>query len=139
MPDTNSFFPGWSGGGCSGTGQCILTINADTIVTATFNAEVKEEIKKESPQPQIPSVKPSEGIFTVQAGAFRNVSNAKAFEIWLKEKGYSAYMTLSKSKEGGKLYKVCIGKFTEREEAKTLSEKIRISESIQTFITSLQP
>jgi len=139
IPDTNSFFPGWSGGGCSGTGQCILTINTDTIVTATFNAEVKEEIKKEPPQPQTPSGKPSEVIFTVQAGAFRNASCAKAFETRLKEKGYSAYMTLSESKEREKLYKVCIGKFTEREEAKTLSEKIRNSEGIQTFVTSLQP
>lgn len=135
IPDTGSFFPGWSGGGCSGTGQCILTINTDTIVTATFNAEVKKEIKKESPQPQ----KPSGVIFTVQAGAFRNASYAEVLMAWLKEKGYSAYMTLSESKEGKKLYKVYIGKFTEREEAKTVSEKIRNSEGIQTFVTSLQP
>lgn len=139
IPDTNSSFSRWSGGGCSGTRQCILTINTDSIVIATFNAEVKEEIKKESPQPQTSSEKPSGVIFTVQAGAFRNASYAKAFETRLKEKGYSAYMTLSESKEGEKLYKVYIGKFTEREEAKTLSEKIRNSEGIQTFVTSLQP
>jgi len=48
-------------------------------------------------------------------------------------------MTLSESKEGGKLYKVYIGKFTERDEAKTISEKIRNNEGIQTFVTSLQP
>ncbi len=29
-------FAGWSGGGCSGTGDCTLTLNADTAVTATF-------------------------------------------------------------------------------------------------------
>jgi hypothetical protein len=138
IPDTSSSFSGWSGG-CSGTGQCILTINTDTIVTATFNAEVKEEIKKEAPQPQTPSGKPSGVIFTVQAGAFRNSSYAKAFETRLKENGYNAYINQSESKEGEKLYKVCIGKFTEREEAKTLSEKIRNSEGIQAFVTSLQP
>jgi hypothetical protein len=139
IPDTNSSFSGWSGSGCSGTGQCFLTINTDTIVTATFNAEVKKEIKKEAPQPQTPSVEPSGVIFTVQAGAFRNASYAKAFETRLKEKGYSAYINQSESKKGEKLYKVCIGKFTEREEAKTLSEKLRNSEGIQTFVTSLQP
>jgi IPT/TIG domain/Divergent InlB B-repeat domain/PASTA domain len=32
-----STFAGWSGGGCSGTGTCVVTINADTTVTATFN------------------------------------------------------------------------------------------------------
>ncbi|HEX2229971.1 MAG TPA: putative Ig domain-containing protein, partial [Candidatus Binatia bacterium] len=36
-PASGSTFAGWSGGGCSGTGSCILTIHADTSVTATFN------------------------------------------------------------------------------------------------------
>jgi hypothetical protein len=35
-PDSGSTFAGWSGGGCSGTGQCVVTLNADTTVTATF-------------------------------------------------------------------------------------------------------
>jgi hypothetical protein len=33
-----STFLGWSGGGCSGTGPCQVTLNADTAVTATFQA-----------------------------------------------------------------------------------------------------
>ena len=37
-PDTDSAFTGWSGGGCSGTGTCVVTINANTSVTATFNS-----------------------------------------------------------------------------------------------------
>ena len=139
IPDRGSFFFGWSGGGCSGSGQCILTINKDTIVTATFNAEVKKEIQKESLQPQKPSEEPLAVIFTVQVGAFKNASYAEARMAWLKEKGYSAYMTLSGVKEGENLYKVCIGRFTEREKAKALSEKIRNSEGLQTFVTSLQP
>jgi len=36
-PAADSLFIGWSGGGCTGTGVCILTVNADTSVTATFN------------------------------------------------------------------------------------------------------
>jgi Tol biopolymer transport system component len=31
-----SSFTGWSGGGCSGTGQCLLTISANVTVTAGF-------------------------------------------------------------------------------------------------------
>ncbi|GAA1934834.1 hypothetical protein GCM10009815_31860 [Nocardioides marmoribigeumensis] len=31
-----SVFTGWSGGGCSGTGTCVVTPTADTTVTATF-------------------------------------------------------------------------------------------------------
>jgi len=38
-PQTNSVFAGWSGGGCSGTGNCTVTVNANTAVTATFNVQ----------------------------------------------------------------------------------------------------
>jgi len=36
-PVAGSTFIEWSGGGCSGSGDCILTINANTSVTATFS------------------------------------------------------------------------------------------------------
>jgi hypothetical protein len=36
MPATGSTFVGWSGGGCSGTAPCIVTVTATTTVTATF-------------------------------------------------------------------------------------------------------
>jgi hypothetical protein len=35
-PDSGSSFTGWSGGGCSGTGTCQVTVGADTAVTASF-------------------------------------------------------------------------------------------------------
>ena len=35
--DANSTFAGWSGGGCSGTGTCGITISAAATVTALFN------------------------------------------------------------------------------------------------------
>ena len=34
-----STFAGWSGGSCSGTGNCVVTLNANTTVTATFNTD----------------------------------------------------------------------------------------------------
>jgi hypothetical protein len=39
-PDSGSVFEGWSGSGCSGTGDCVLTMTADTTVTASFTPEV---------------------------------------------------------------------------------------------------
>ena len=36
QPGLLSVFAGWSGGGCSGTGPCAVTLNANTTVTATF-------------------------------------------------------------------------------------------------------
>lgn len=38
VPDAGSVFNGWTGGGCSGTGTCEITMNADTTVTAEFIA-----------------------------------------------------------------------------------------------------
>jgi uncharacterized repeat protein (TIGR02543 family)/uncharacterized repeat protein (TIGR01451 family) len=35
-PDTGSTFTGWSGGGCSGTGTCVVTVDAGKTVVATF-------------------------------------------------------------------------------------------------------
>ena len=37
-PAVGSTFTGWSGGGCSGTGTCEVTMNTDQNVTATFAA-----------------------------------------------------------------------------------------------------
>jgi len=34
---SGSTFAGWSGGGCSGTGSCMVTMSAAQTVTATFN------------------------------------------------------------------------------------------------------
>jgi List-Bact-rpt repeat protein/fibronectin type III domain protein len=33
---SDSIFSGWSGGGCSGTGSCVLTLSSSTSVTANF-------------------------------------------------------------------------------------------------------
>src|SRR6185295_1007544 len=39
VPASGSTFSGWSGGGCSGTGTCKLTVNSNTAVNATFTVE----------------------------------------------------------------------------------------------------
>jgi hypothetical protein len=36
-PIPGATFTGWSGGGCSGTGTCVVSLSADTTVTATFD------------------------------------------------------------------------------------------------------
>jgi hypothetical protein len=38
-PATGSTFSTWSGGGCSGTGNCTVTLASATTVTATFNLQ----------------------------------------------------------------------------------------------------
>ena len=36
VPDAGCYFAGWSGGVCSGTGQCIVVLNGDTVADADF-------------------------------------------------------------------------------------------------------
>jgi hypothetical protein len=36
-PAPGSLFAGWSGGGCTGTGTCLVTVSSNTAVTATFS------------------------------------------------------------------------------------------------------
>jgi hypothetical protein len=38
--DAGSTFAGWSGGGCSGTGDCSVTVNAAVNIVATFTSSV---------------------------------------------------------------------------------------------------
>lgn len=42
--ETAGDFAGWSGGGCSGTGPCSVTVAADTSVTATFNPPSPKQV-----------------------------------------------------------------------------------------------
>lgn len=39
-PAAGSIFAGWSGGGCTGSGTCMITISAATTVTATFTQQM---------------------------------------------------------------------------------------------------
>jgi uncharacterized repeat protein (TIGR02543 family) len=45
-PDLNSIFTGWTGAKCSGTGECLLTMNAHKAVTATFTANYTLSVSK---------------------------------------------------------------------------------------------
>jgi hypothetical protein len=38
-PASGSVFTGWSGGGCSGTGTCVVHLGADTAITANFSVQ----------------------------------------------------------------------------------------------------
>jgi hypothetical protein len=42
---TTGSFAGWSGGGCSGTSSCTVTMSSATAVTATFDACVVPKVK----------------------------------------------------------------------------------------------
>ncbi len=49
-PDIYSYFAGWSGGGCGGTGDCELPMLADTGVTANFSSHPPLKVGTVTPQ-----------------------------------------------------------------------------------------
>ena len=49
-PAAGSTFAGWSGGGCSGTGTCVIDFDADKSVTATFTANPVSPPPQTQPQ-----------------------------------------------------------------------------------------
>jgi hypothetical protein len=119
---SGSTFAGWSGAGCSGTGTCKVTINADTTVTATFTANSKEEPKKEEPKPT------PEG--TAKAAATASVKSGKA-ELKLTCTGGPCKGTIqlkAKVKQGKKTKNLVIGKASfSLAEGATTTLKVKLS------------
>lgn len=103
-PASGSTFAGWSGGGCSGTGACLVTIEAaPAAVTATFQASTPP------PPPPLPTLEP-EG--TAKAGATAKVKGGKA-QVKLSCAGGPCNGTLkltAKLRQGGKSKTLMIGK-----------------------------
>jgi hypothetical protein len=54
-PQAGFDFSGWQGGGCMGKGQCILTLNAKTTVTANFSSKTSVTVISPNGGEVIPS------------------------------------------------------------------------------------
>jgi len=101
------------------------------VVPKKEMAEAKNEAREKPQQPRKPSI----AVYTVQVGAFKNVSDADALKARLDKKGYNAYVALTGSKKEERLYKVWIGEFNNRKKADKVSMKIKKAEGLQTFVT----
>jgi hypothetical protein len=95
----------------------------------------KTDIEKGTEPESTHSREYSKQMFTVQVGAFSDAYYAKSLRIRLSRKGYYAYTTISPLEKKGRLYKVWVGKFSDRGKAEILSEKIKKTEGLQTFVT----
>jgi hypothetical protein len=98
--------------------------------------EEKKFPDKKIPPKKVISSKPPitlKTYFTVQIGAFENISYAKTLKKTFNKKGYHTHIIRTKKK--GNLYKVCIGKFSDRKKAHALAEKIKKTEGFQAFVT----
>jgi tetratricopeptide (TPR) repeat protein len=99
--------------------------------SARESAEYENDIEERDPA----ASKTSRKVFTVQVGAFRNLSRAKALQKSLYEQVYGACITSSVPKRGETLYKVHVGEFGERNDALAVSSEIRNSTGLDAFIT----
>jgi hypothetical protein len=52
-PNLYSYFSGWSNSPCSGTGNCLVTLNDNSTVTATFNLEASTRSGEFYPSVQV--------------------------------------------------------------------------------------
>lgn len=75
--------------------------------------------------------------WTVQVGAFRQLAMAQQFGKTLTPYGTIYY--LPESGGGERLIKVCVGKFSSREEAETLLKTLEKEKSIQGWVRTFKP
>ena len=100
-------------------------------ISANEQTGPEKEIIKETTRAQKPFI----AMYSVQVGAFTNIANAKSLQNSLDKRRYHCYISTQNSNGVVKLYKVLIGKFSEREKAESFSKKIKKAENIQTFVT----
>jgi DNA-binding beta-propeller fold protein YncE len=90
-----STFGGWSGGGCAGTGPCVVTMEANTTVTATFNV-----IPPTSPSPLEECVVPKlKGKSLKNAKSALANANCKTGKV-TRPKGKKGSLVVKSSKPG---------------------------------------
>lgn len=73
-------------------------------------------------------------IYTVQLGAFKNVSEAENFRNEYDKKGYRTYTVISENKKREKIYKIRTGEFNEKKDAEIFSLKLKKTEGVNSFV-----
>jgi cell division septation protein DedD len=69
--------------------------------------------------------KPSGAVYTVQAAALKKMEDADQLVTKLKKKGYPAYRAIGKVPEKGIWFRVRVGKYQSRTEAKKTQQKLK--------------
>lgn len=110
--------------------------------TTTPSEKPKETVKPIEKLPVKPEQKPSDTtaqktpgkFYSVQIGAFKNMSNAEAVVTQQKEKGFDAFIHKTVLKNKTTLYRVLIGKHTNRKEAVETSKNISTKDKAVVYI-----
>ena len=93
-PSMYSLFTGWTNGVCSGTVDCLLTLNADTSVTAVFAYDAAHQVQVSGG---------SSGYYSSIQAAYNAVADESTLKLWATE--YNESLTcnrpISVTLEGG--------------------------------------
>jgi len=82
-----------------------------------------------------PAEETKSAAYTVQLGAFKNITEAKHLKAKFDKKGYKSVITSGKNKKSEKIFKVTTGEFKGKKEAEVLALKLKKTESLQTYVT----
>jgi cell division septation protein DedD len=91
-------------------------------------APAKKEPAKPPPKKKIASKtepKPSGKVYTIQAAAFKVAKDADRLVAQLKKKGHPAYRTISKVEGKGIWFRVRVGEYKSRNDARRTLEKLK--------------
>jgi cell division septation protein DedD len=119
----------------------LFCISCTSLNIASREGKTLEASGRPEKSQSVPSqlCKPlSEGFYVVQAGAFNHISYAQALRKKLEEKGYESYITVSGFSEEKRIFRVLIGRFTDRQQAQALSEEIKKKTNLD-VIVALKP
>src|SRR3972149_5911793 len=103
----------------------LLHKNIDVKKTAD-NRSIKPETRPASTSAQLS--------YTVQAASFKTMNEASNFKSKLDKKGYHTYITTYDTPDG-KWFRVRIGQFKTKDEADSLTKKLKTEENLSPFVT----
>jgi len=77
--------------------------------------------------------------YTVQVAAFREQSMAEEVIKALNKKGHDAYLATASSPDGGKTYRVRVGRYSTRGEADRVARLLATKEKFHPFVATVEP
>jgi cell division septation protein DedD len=106
------------------------------VASVAKRAEDKPAPAASKPRPAEADAKESRKPWTVQVNAFPDENSAKTWVDRLRDKGYNAYLSESRS-QGRVWYRVRVGRFESRDEAEKTQESLKRKEHLaKAFATS---
>ncbi len=115
------------------------TPKAEPTVPSVKPAETAKPIEKIPVKPEqkptaLTEPKTTGKFYSVQIGAFKNISNAEAIEKQEKEKGADAFIHKTVLKNKTILYRVLIGKYAGRKDAEQASKNLKTKDKAVVYI-----